>query len=123
MDPPFHPEAQPLPAPRKAGHDRPEGYAERVAHLDVAHVLQRHQQLDLAQGRVKARQEGGAGNIPWLWLTATSTGKPGRFADVTSVLRVATQGGVEPTEGCDTGHVGEEAKVPYTADYCFYKRG
>lgn len=74
-----------------------------------------------AKGSAKARQDGGAGNIPWLWLTAASTGKPGRFAEVTSVLRVATQGGVEPSGGCDAGHAGQEAKVPYTADYYFYK--
>jgi len=75
-----------------------------------------------AKGSAKARQDGGAGNIPWLWLAATSTGKPGRFAEVTSVLRVATQGGVEPAGGCDAGHVGQQAKVPYTAEYYFYKR-
>lgn len=75
-----------------------------------------------AKGSAKARQDGGAGNIAWLWLTATSVGKQGRFADVTSVLRVATQGGVEPSSGCDATHVGQEAKVPYTADYYFYKR-
>jgi hypothetical protein len=75
-----------------------------------------------AKGVAKARQDGGAGNIAWLWLPATSLGKPGRFADVTSVLRVATRGGVEPSGGCDAAHVGQEAKVPYTADYYFYKR-
>ncbi|HEX3061851.1 MAG TPA: DUF3455 domain-containing protein [Usitatibacter sp.] len=76
----------------------------------------------VVKGSAKARQDGGAGNIPWLWLPTTSIGKPGRFADVTSVLRVATQGGVEPAGGCDAGRVGLEAKVPYTADYYFYKR-
>jgi hypothetical protein len=75
------------------------------------------------KGAVKARQDGGAGNIPWLWLAATSSGKPGRFNQVSSVLRVATQGGVEPAGGCDAGHVGQEAKVPYTADYYFYTKG
>ncbi len=75
------------------------------------------------KGSVKAKQDGGAGNIPWLWLTAASTGAPGRFAGVTSVLRVATKGGVEPANGCDAGHAGQEARVPYTADYYFYTRG
>ena len=74
------------------------------------------------KGSAKARQDGGAGNIPWLWLPTISIGKPGRFADVSSVLRVATQGGVEPAGGCDAAHAGQEAKVPYTADYYFYKR-
>ena len=74
------------------------------------------------KGAVKQKQEGGAGNIAWLQLSATANGNPGRFADVTSVLRVATRGGVEPASGCDAGHVGQEARVPYTADYYFYKR-
>jgi hypothetical protein len=74
------------------------------------------------KGATKEKQDGGAGNVAWLLLTAISVGKPGRFADVTSVLRVATRGGVEPSGGCDAGHVGQEAKVPYTANYYFYKR-
>ncbi len=74
------------------------------------------------KGAVKQRQDGGAGNIAWLLLSATSMGKAGRFADVTSVQRVATRGGVEPAGGCDAAHVGEQVKVPYTADYYFYRR-
>jgi len=77
----------------------------------------------VVKGSAKARQDGGAGNIPWLWLPTTSVGKPGRFAAVTSVLRVATHVGVEPSGGCDAGHAGQEARVPYTADYYFYTRG
>jgi hypothetical protein len=46
----------------------------------------------------------------------------GRFAGVTNVQRVATKGGVEPAGGCDAAHSGQEARVPYTADYYFYKR-
>jgi len=75
------------------------------------------------KGAVKAKQDGGAGNIPWLLLAATSNGNDGRFAGVASVQRVATQGGVEPNGGCDAAHAGQEVKVPYTADYYFYKRG
>ena len=37
-------------------------------------------------------------------------------------MAVATQGGVEPTEACDAFSVGKEVRVPYTADYYFYKR-
>ena len=77
----------------------------------------------VVKGSAKARQDGGAGNIPWLWLPTSSVGKPGRFADVSSVLRVATQGGVEPTGGCDASHAGQDVKVPYTADYYFYTKG
>jgi len=74
------------------------------------------------KGAVKQKQDGGAGNIAWLWLAATPNGSDGKFAGVTSVLRVATKGGVEPSGGCDASHAGQEARVPYTADYYFYKR-
>ncbi|HEY9025286.1 MAG TPA: DUF3455 domain-containing protein, partial [Burkholderiaceae bacterium] len=40
--------------------------------------------------------------IPWLLLETHSTGKPGVFAKVTSIQRVATVGGVAPTTGCGT---------------------
>ena len=73
------------------------------------------------KGAVKQRQDGGAGNIPWLLLGGASAGS-GRFAGVTSVLRVATIGGTEPAAGCDASAVGKEVRVPYTADYYFYKK-
>jgi hypothetical protein len=74
------------------------------------------------KGAVRERQDGGAGNIPWLLLGATPNGSEGRFAGVSSVQRVATRGGVEPTAPCDASKVGEEMRVPYTADYYFYRR-
>ena len=74
------------------------------------------------KGAVRERQDGGAGNIPWLLLGATPTGSDGKFANVTSIQRVGTRGGVEPTEQCDAAKVGQEVRVPYAADYYFYKR-
>lgn len=74
------------------------------------------------KGTVAQRQEGGAGNIPWLLLRGTPNETPGLFAGVTSIQRVNTRGGVEPATACDASHSGEEARVPYTADYYFYKR-
>ena len=74
------------------------------------------------KGVVRERQDGGAGNIPWLLLAATPTGSDGKFAGVASIQRVATKGGVEPTAPCDASKVGEEMRVPYTADYYFYQR-
>ena len=93
-----------------------------VGHHGAGPVWESMSDGSATKGVVKQRQDGGAGNIPWLWLTATSNGKPGRFAEVTSVLRVATKGGTEPAGGCDATHVGQEVKVPYIADYYFYKR-
>lgn len=74
------------------------------------------------KGAARERQDGGAGNIPWLLLGATPAETDGKFAKVTSVQRVATKGGVEPTGGCDASKVGQEMRVPYTADYVFYTR-
>ena len=74
------------------------------------------------RGAVRERQDGGAGNIPWLLLGAIPAGTDGKFAAVTSIQRVATRGGVAPTETCDATKVGQEVRVPYTADYYFYKR-
>jgi len=74
------------------------------------------------KGAARERQDGGPGNIPWLLLAATTQSADGRFAGVTSVQRVATQGGVEPREACDASRAGQEVRVPYTADYYFYKR-
>lgn len=71
-------------------------------------------------GVVKARATVDATAIPWLLLTATSTGLPGKLAEVTSIQRVSTSGGLAPATGCDAAHVGAEARVPYTADYYFY---
>ena len=74
------------------------------------------------KGAVRARQDGGAGNIPWLLLAASSSEGSGKFAGVTSIQRVATKGGVEPGAECNAGRVGREARVKYTAQYYFYKR-
>lgn len=57
--------------------------------------------------------------IAWLRLGATSTSEHGRFARVTQIQRVNTVGGLAPVE---PGHdVGEEAHVPYTAEYYLYR--
>ena len=72
-------------------------------------------------GAVKAKVDApDAGAIPWLLLTTHSTGKPGLFANVTSIQRVATVGGAMPAAGCDNTSVGQQAKVPYQAQYAQY---
>jgi hypothetical protein len=59
------------------------------------------------------------GAIPWLRLDAVSTSPQGRFGNITHVLRVNTIGGTPPaTAGA---FVGDEAHVPYTAEYYFYR--
>jgi hypothetical protein len=59
-----------------------------------------------------------AASIPWLSLTGAPDG-PGIFAKVAFIQRLNTVGGNAPSTPRSV--VGEEARVPYTADYLFYK--
>lgn len=59
------------------------------------------------------------GAIPWLRLDAVTSSPQGRFGRITHVLRVNTIGGTAPaTAGA---FVGDEARVPYTTEYYFYR--
>lgn len=57
--------------------------------------------------------------IPWLRLTAASSFGPGIFEGVKFIQRVNTQGGLRPTTPGTT--IDQEARIPYTAEYYFYK--
>lgn len=61
-----------------------------------------------------------AAAIPWLLLVSSSTTGPGIFEGTTYIQRVNTVGGLAPAEGANGGNVGEELRVPYTAEYYFY---
>ncbi len=56
--------------------------------------------------------------IPWFALEPVSYEGPGIFHDVSFIQRVNTVGGIAPT---DPGVAGEVRRVPYTADYFFYR--
>jgi len=72
-------------------------------------------------GAVKARADAPqASAIPWLLLSAKSVGGPGRFANVTSVQRIHTVGGLAPAKTCDPSTLGAIERVPYTADYLLF---
>jgi hypothetical protein len=73
-------------------------------------------------GTVKAKVDApDAGAIPWLLLETRSVGKgTGQFARVTSVQRVATEGGMPPTTACTTQTLGQRARVDYKAQYVLY---
>jgi hypothetical protein len=73
-------------------------------------------------GAPRARQDGGASNLPWLLFRTQSTQDTGLFAGVTSVQRVNTAGGVAPDSGCDASNAGKETRVAVAADYYFYRR-
>jgi Protein of unknown function (DUF3455) len=72
-------------------------------------------------GTVKERANSTVpGAIPWLLLTAKSTGTAGSLERVTSLQRINTVGGVAPTTGCTTGDIGKQARVYYKADYVYF---
>lgn len=60
--------------------------------------------------------------IPWLLLEAVEEGThgPGIFANTTYIHRVNTTGGKAPS--ANGTFVGQVARVPYTADYFFYRK-
>lgn len=74
-------------------------------------------------GEVKARAPSPTPEtaIPWLLLSAKSNSGSGVFADVRSIQRLNTGGGVEPAEPCTTDKLGQQARVNYTAAYYFYR--
>ena len=57
--------------------------------------------------------------IAWLKLEKVSTDGPGIFDGVTFIQRVNTTGGNAPA--APGTFVGQEARVPYTAEYFFYR--
>ena len=59
-----------------------------------------------------------ANAIPWLLLEAKSTAAPGIFANVSYIQRVNTAGGMAPGT---PGTPGQVVRVPYTAEYYFYR--
>lgn len=75
-------------------------------------------------GTVKAKADAPeAGAIPWLLLATHSAGGAGAFANVTSVQRVATSGGVAPAAaGCSASVIGQQVRVPYKAQYTQYAK-
>jgi hypothetical protein len=58
-------------------------------------------------------------SIPWLKLEAVVTRGPSIFDGVTFIPRLNTVGGIAPSVPGD--FPGQEVKVPYTADYVFYR--
>jgi hypothetical protein len=61
--------------------------------------------------------------IPWLLLSANSTGVVGLFSPTKSVQRVGTVGGLAPADPCGPGNLKQIARIPYRATYYFYRAG
>ena len=71
---------------------------------------------------VASRVEGctpDAAAIQWLLLRSVSNGGSGIFDKAVHIQRVNTAGGLEPA--APGSAVGEEKRVPYTAEYYFYR--
>ncbi|HWZ50914.1 MAG TPA: DUF3455 domain-containing protein [Granulicella sp.] len=60
------------------------------------------------------------GAIPWLLLKGVNPSRSGVLSTVEFIRRSETQGGIAPATGCDSEHVRDLARVPYTATYTFY---
>lgn len=72
-------------------------------------------------GTVKERANAATpGAIPWLLLSAKSTGGTGKLEKITNLQRINTVGGVAPASGCGAGDVGKQARVNYKADYVYF---
>jgi Protein of unknown function (DUF3455) len=63
-----------------------------------------------------------AESIPWLLVKVVSREGNGMLSRVTTIQRLHTKGGKAPASGCDSDHVNQEVRVPYSADYFFYSR-
>ncbi|HUA81234.1 MAG TPA: DUF3455 domain-containing protein [Dyella sp.] len=70
---------------------------------------------------IEASPSPDSGAIPWLVLRAKSHTGNGVMASVQYIVRMRTEGGKAPANGCDAGHVGTEFRVPYTAVYVFFR--
>jgi hypothetical protein len=57
--------------------------------------------------------------IPWLRLDMVQAEGPGIFKRTTFIQRVNTTGGLAPST--PPAYLGEEARVPYTAEYFFFR--
>jgi hypothetical protein len=63
-------------------------------------------------------------SIPWLLVTAVSHSGDGVLAQVTTIQRVETKGGIAPPEStCDASKLDTQTRVPYSAQYYFYTGG
>jgi hypothetical protein len=59
-------------------------------------------------------------SIPWLLVTVVNRSGEGKLSGVTSIQRIHTKAGKAALSGCDTVHVGQEFRAPYSADYVFF---
>jgi Protein of unknown function (DUF3455) len=74
-------------------------------------------------GTLKARADATRpGAIPHLLITTKADARAGVFANITSLQRVNTLGGVAPTTSCTAADIGKQARVYYSADYRYFSK-
>jgi Protein of unknown function (DUF3455) len=61
-----------------------------------------------------------AGAIPWLLLKGKNHEGSGALSAAAYVRRADTRGGAAPKSGCDASHVGEQARMRYSANYQYF---
>jgi hypothetical protein len=61
-----------------------------------------------------------ANSIPWLLVNVVNHDGNGVLSRATTIQRINTKGGKAPASGCDASHVGQDLRVPYSADYLFF---
>ena len=73
-------------------------------------------------GETQARDPGpNPSAIPWLLLRAKATTGGGTFGQAKSIQRLQTVGGVAPSQACSATNDKQIARVPYAANYYFYR--
>ena len=96
-----------------SGHD--------VAALRAVDLWNSLVDLSSVSAVLRATQAAGTTNLPWTYMRAIPASADGMFAGVTSIQRVNTSGGAAPATGCAADTAGSEARVPFSAEYYFYK--
>jgi hypothetical protein len=81
-------------------------------------------QMDRDGSAVTAMKIGEAaapGTIPWLLLGTTPRSPEGMLGSTTFIQRIATTGGLPPSETCDASIASRETGTFYTATYLFFR--
>jgi hypothetical protein len=73
----------------------------------------------LVVGSILQRCTPDPNSIQWLLLGAVRSKGPGVFKGITFIQRLNTVGGIAPAGPGSS--IGEEARVPYTTEYLFYR--
>lgn len=92
-----------------------------VARMATPNLLESLDDGSSLSGIVRAAQPS-PGTLPWTLSQAQPIGDSGLFANVSSVQRVNTRGGLPPAAGCNADNDGAESRVAFNADYYFYRR-